>query len=324
MSSYYSYSDDDDIDIRVASRRRSPPVQYVQPPRHYYTRDPSPGYLDTGRTVISARSVSRDRSRGRRASSPPAPAPPPVVINNRIYHDYSSDDDDRRHLQIAKRARSRSRSRASGHIMTRDEFEMERARNELANLKMSNEMQERQKRTAKELQEEAELRRARDELQGIKAAQAREEEEKRIKKELEFNRLREEEREAEEQERREKEAEVAVERYKQKELERVSMERKEKERREKEYQRRLQEQLVQSGLNGDQVEAILKNEKIPEPKSDKPKPQYTRLLRKHLSLETLRTFEIEYAVDDQVRFPTPTVEQWTQLTSRTRMPITSS
>lgn len=317
MSSYYSYSDDDDIDIRVASRHRSPPVQYVQPPRHYYAREPSPGYLDATRTV------SRDRSRGRRASSPPAPTPPPVVINNRIYHDYSSDDDDRRHLQLAKRARSRSRSRTSGHVMTREEFEMERARRELASLKVSNEMEERQRRSAKELQEEAEFRRARDELEGIKAARAREEEEKRIRKELEFKRLKEEEREAGEQERREKEAEEAVERYKQKELERLTMERKEKERQEKEYQRRLQEQLVQSGLNGDQVEAILKNEKIPEPKSDKPKPRYTRMLRKHLSLETLRTFEIEYAVDDQVRFPTPTVERWTQLTRKTRMPITS-
>lgn len=308
MSSYYSYSDDDDIDIREYGRHRSP--QYVdiperhqrQRPRSYYAADP--GFLDGGAAVLAPRSVSRDRFRGRRASPPlpaAAPAPAPVVINNRIYHEYSSDDDDRHHLQLATRHRSRSRSRSSPHVLTREEFEMERTRRELAQLKLSRDMEARERRRARELEEEAELKAAQEELKGIKQAQAREEAEKQIKKELEFKRLKEEEREAEEKEKREKEAEAAVERYKQEELERTHKEKKDLERREREYQRRMQEHLFQSGLDEDAVEAIMKNKKIPEPRNERQAHTHTRMARRHLSFETLRTFDIEYTLDE-VRF----------------------
>lgn len=185
---------------------------------------------------------------------------------------------------------------------------MERATNELAKLKMTKDMEERERRAAKDLEEEAELRRAKDELQGIKHRQTREEEEKRIRKELEFKRFKEEEREAAEQEKREKEAEAAVERYKQKETERMQREKKDKELQEKEYQRRLKDHLFQSGLDEEHVEAIMKNKKIPEPKEEpqqqlqlQQQPRYTRLARKHLSLETLRVFDVAFTVDDKVR-----------------------
>lgn len=299
------YSDDEDIDIRV-ERRRSPPVHYVdvpayqqRRPRHYYPGD-HPSYLEPERTtIIATRSASRDRSR-ERISSPPAAHAAPVVINNRIYNEYSSDDDESHHrLQLARpRRRSRSRSRSQTGLMTREEFEMERARRELHNLKLAKEFEERERRATKELQEEADLRRAKDELDAIKRRQAQAEEEARIKKELELKRLKDEEREAEAQKRREKAAEEAVEHYKKKEMERIQREKEEQKQREKEYQRRLQEQLLQSGLDEQQITAILRKEKIPEPKPEKPNPKYTRMARKHLSIETLRTFDVEYLVDD--------------------------
>lgn len=209
--------------------------------------------------------------------------------------------------------------------MTREEFEMERTRRELASLKMSKEMEERERRAAKELEEEAELRRARDELQGIKQEKAREEAEKRIKKELEFKRLKEEEREAEEKKRREKEAEEAVERYKQEEFERIQKEKEETERREKEYQRRMKEHLFQSGLDDEAVDAIMQKKKVREPREDKPAQTHTRMARRHLSFETLRTFEIDYELDE-VRFLFWILFLWwgsrRHLTKRNRIPIT--
>lgn len=180
---------------------------------------------------------------------------------------------------------------------------MDRTKRELAKLKITREMEERERNHAKGLEEEAELRRAKEELQGIKESQAREEHEKQIKKELEYKRLKEEEREAAEQKRREKEAEEAIERYKQEELERITKEKKEAERVEKEYQRRMQEHLFQSGLDDEAVEAIMKNKKLPEPKADKPAQTHTRMARRHLSFETLHTFDIDYTLDEVLFHP---------------------
>ncbi|PKS07855.1 hypothetical protein jhhlp_006463 [Lomentospora prolificans] len=300
------YSDDEDIDIRV-ERRRSPPVHYVdvpayqqRRPRHYYPTDHSPAYLEPERTtIIATRSASRERSR-ERISSPPAAHGVPVVINNRIYNEYSSDDEESHNrLQLARpRRRSRSRSHSQSGLMTREEFEMERARRELQSLKLAKEFEERERRATKELQEEADLRRAKEELDEIKRRQAQADEEARIKKELELRRLKDEEREAEEQKRREKAAEEAVEHYKKKELERIQREKEEHALREREYQHRLQEQLLQSGLDEQQIAAILRKERVPEQKPEKAKPKYTRMARKHLSLETLRTFDVDYFLDE--------------------------
>jgi hypothetical protein len=270
------YSDDEDIDIRV-ERRRSSPVHYVdvpayqqRRPRQYYPTDHSPSYLEPERTtIVATRSASRDRSR-ERMSSPVVPQVAPVVINNRIYNEYSSDEEESHHRFQLSRPRHRSRSRS------------------------------RSQSGAKELKEEADLRRAKEELDGIKRRQAQAEEEARIKKELELKRLKEEEREAEEQKRRDKAAEEAVNRYKKQEMERIRREKEEESLREKEFKHRLQGQLIQSGLDEAQIAAILKNEKVPERKEEKPSPKYTRMARKHLSLETLRTFDVEYFVDDQV------------------------
>ncbi|EEY18982.1 conserved hypothetical protein [Verticillium alfalfae VaMs.102] len=210
------------------------------------------------------------------------------------------------------RDHSRSRSRSGSGYMTREEFEMEQTRRELEEMRLHQARDKEERRAQKEFREEAELQRAKRELDAIRAREQQAKEEARIKKEFELQRLREEEREAEEKEKLEKQAKEAVAKYKQKELERIAQEQKEKDAREKEYKRRLQEDLINSGVDEKHIAAILKKEKVPE-KVKAPaalpqvpfvpvgnavaRPTYTRMARRHLSIETLRTYRIEYEVD---------------------------
>lgn len=184
--------------------------------------------------------------------------------------------------------------------MTREDWEAENTRRELEHLRMAQAREKDERRLAKEYQDDAELQRAKRELDEIKRREAQAEEEKRIKKELEHKRLKEEQETAEEEKLREKEAELAVERYKQKEAERRAKEAKVREEAEKEYRRRLQEDLVNSGVDEKAIAAIMKKEKVPETEPEAQpvsRPTYTRMARKHLSIETLRTFSIEWDYD---------------------------
>jgi hypothetical protein len=313
------YDDDEDIDIHVRHRAPSParPVRYVPNPprpRDYYAAGPS--YLvPENRTTVVARSRSLSRSRDRRESPPQAANP--VIINNRIYNDPSSSDDSdsdyererrRRRRREKERRRdrssssSRSRSRNRNHLTQKD-WEAEQARRELEQLRIAAARDENERRLAKEYKDDADLQRAKRELDEIKKREKASEEEKRIKKELELKRLKEEEEAAEEKRRRDKEARDAVERYKKEEMERMAMEVKQREATEKEYRRRLQEDLVQSGVDEKAIAAILKKEKVPEAQEEQQKqqavarPTYTRMARRHLSIETLRTFHIEFDLD---------------------------
>ncbi|OLN92901.1 Reticulocyte-binding protein 2-like protein a 5 [Colletotrichum chlorophyti] len=368
MSNYYS--DEEDLDIRF-TRRRAPspsPVNYVEArsrPRDYYPSAAQPSFLAPERTIITTRTRSRERSRERRSSPPtiiatapppppaPAQAPAPVIINNRIYNEYSSDEDDERRMQAYRpRRREHSRDRSRGHsshsrspsssYMTREEYEAERARQELAELRLSQAREKEERRVQKEYREEAELQRAKRDLDDIRKRESRTAEERQLKDKIALEKYQEEIRQEELRKKREKEAAEAVERYKQKEqqriaeekreqeerekefqrrlqeerqkeLDRLAKEKKEKEEREKEYQRRLQEDLIKSGLDEKAIAAILKKEKIPQPAKPKPAPApapvpadnalvahratYTRMARKHLSIETLRTYQVEWELD---------------------------
>lgn len=184
--------------------------------------------------------------------------------------------------------------------MTREDWEAESMRRELEHLRMTQARENDERRLAKEYHDEAELQRAKRELDEIKRRETQAEGERRIKKELEHKRLKEEQEAAEEKKLREKEAEAAVERYKQKEAERFAKEAKEREAADKEYRRRLQEDLVNSGVDEKAIAAIMKKEKVPEVEAESQslaRPTYTRMARKHLSIETLRTFSIEWDYD---------------------------
>jgi len=330
MSSYYS--DDEDIDVHVRAGGRPVYVEPRQRPRSYYAHGGGgPSYLvPEQHTVITTR--ERSRSRDRRTSPPSAPPPAPVIINNRIYNDLSDDDEDHGRLQLTRPHRhAHSRSRSSSQLMTKEEYEMAHAQRELESLRLEQATREKQTRTEKELREEAELRRAKRELEEIRAREARQKEEERIKRELELQRLREQEREEAEKKRREKEAQEAVERYRKKEMDRQIKEEEERKQQEKEYQRRMQEDLIKSGLDEKQIAAIMKKERVPEAHDDKPdgpRPTYTRMARRHLSIETLRTFHIQYELDnvglDSVLHPLPEAARLTFATDRTLNSSSSS
>ncbi|OAA39150.1 hypothetical protein NOR_06410 [Metarhizium rileyi] len=294
------YSDDEDVDVHIRHHGHSPrPVRYVERPRNYYGLPTGPSYLvpEQHMTVV-ARSRSRDRCRDRRASPPsPVPAPAqPVIINNRFYGEHSSDDNDDYRRVVHRRRSSNSRSRSRSKL-TRDEWEAELARRELERLRLENSLDMEERRVTKEARDEADLKRAKRELDEIRQREARAQDENRIKKELELKRLKEEEEVAEQKKRREKEAAEAVERYKKLEADRMAAEKLRKEQEEKEYKRRMQEDLLQSGLDEKAISAILEKKKVPEALEQGQRPTYTRMARRHLSIETLRTLQIEFDID---------------------------
>jgi len=301
MSSSYSYySDEDELVVRPRGRVSPQPVIY---PEHRYARRPyyddrhGSSYLVPG--VSGA--IHRSRSTGHRTSPPPAQQP--VIINNRIYNDID-EDEHQGYLALAPtrshhRSRSRSHSRVSSGHSSRDSFESRRIREEYeierARDKARREYELEKARTEK-TKKDYELEKTRKELEVFKLEAEREAEEKRLKKEMELARLKEEKRKAEEKKRAEKEAEEAVKKYKEKEAERAAKEKKEKEERDKEYERRLEDDLRRSGLDERQIAVITKKEKQIDPN----RPTYTRMSRRHLSIETLNRYRLDYEFD-QVR-----------------------
>jgi hypothetical protein len=186
--------------------------------------------------------------------------------------------------------------------MSREDWENEQARLELERLRISRARDEDERRKEREYRDEYELANAKRELDEIKRRETRAEEEKRIKKELELKRLKEEEEAEAEKKRRDEEARLAVERYKQQEADRAKREMEERQRAEESYKRRLRDDLAKSGLDEKSIDAIMKGQKMPE--AAKPKdqqvaarPTYTRMRRQHLSIETLRTFRIDYDLE---------------------------
>ncbi|KAJ3499311.1 hypothetical protein NLG97_g435 [Lecanicillium saksenae] len=289
--SHYSY-DEDDLDVHIRRRHSPEPVRYVSTaPRPYYP----PSYLvpDQGMRVVA-------RSRSRERNSPPQPAGP-VIIQNKIYNEMSSDDEyegTRRRRSRRRSSYSPSRSRSRGRYMTKEEWQLELDRREIENLRREQAKEKEQHRASKERQGDEDLRRAKEELDVIKRREAQAEEEKRIKREIELKRLRDEERASAEKEVRDKEVKAAVEKYKKEEAERREREEREKKEAEKEYQRRLQEQLLASGLDEEAINAILKKQKVPESRNERnERATFTRMPRKHLSIETLRHFKVEYDLD---------------------------
>lgn len=114
-----------------------------------------------------------------------------------------------------------------------------------------------------------------------------------MKKELEFKRLKEEKAAKEAAAKAKKEAEEAVEKFKVEEAKKKEKEKKEKDEREKEYKLRLEEDLRKSGMDERQIAVVLKKEQAVDPN----RPTYTRMSRRHLSIETLNRYRIDYEFD---------------------------
>ncbi|KAL3420761.1 hypothetical protein PVAG01_07206 [Phlyctema vagabunda] len=306
------FADDDEYDIRFRRGRVSPNPFYVDPRIPVSPRVPvSPRaayYHDRVDYLVPETTVGR-RSRSHSRTRPSAPAPPPpaapVIINNRIYNDFDDEDNDRYLHQLSPpvRHRARSRSRASSNgshssrgsrgSRVRDEYELERTRRELETYKLEQQRSEEERRYKKEL-----------ELQTLREDRRAEEEKRRLKREADeaverfkLQKLRDEKKAEEEKKRIKKEAEEAVEKFKKDEAERVAKEKKAKEAADKEYRKRLEEDMRKSGMDEKAITAVLNKEKLVAP-APAPRPTYTRMSRRHLSIETLNRFRVDYEFDN--------------------------
>lgn len=181
--------------------------------------------------------------------------------------------------------------------MTRADWEAEETRKQLEQLRIAKEREEEEYRLEKELREDEELRNTRRKLHEIQKRESRAEMEKRIKEEVEFERLQKEKKEKAEKERREREAKEAVELYKLEETQRKAKAKQKEEDDEKAYRARLEDDLIKAGLDEKYRNKILNNERIGPVLRPGERPVYTRMLRKHLSIETLREFHVEYDLD---------------------------
>lgn len=201
----------------------------------------------------------------------------------------------------------------------RREYELENTRNELKELKLAAQVEQEEKRRNRTMQEERELREAKKELDAIRKAKETAEYERRIKEKLELERMKKEEAALEEKKRRDKEARDAIEKYKKEEAERRAKEKAEAEAKDREYKAKMQEQLLKSGLDEKEINAILAGKNLEKLRKEKEeaeakvkweleaqaqvevaqqdRPVYTRMARRHLSIETLRAYNIDFQLD---------------------------
>jgi hypothetical protein len=304
-----SYSDEEEIGVRVKRYRAPSPrgvPHFIETREREIIRGRPSSYYQAGGVLLSPErgaivTRSRSRSHERRSSTSQAG---PVIIHNNIINEQSSDDDyysdaSKRSRRRRRRSRSRSRhSRGSGSSHELN-WELEKARRELDELKLVQARERDGRRLEKQYRDGSEFNRVKRELDEIKQRERIEQEQQRIRKEIEYKQLEEERRAAHEKKRREKEAAHAVAKYKAEEAERHEKERKEKELAEKEYQRRLQEDLITAGVDEKDIEAIMKKKKIGEeegvPKTGR--PTYTRMSLKDLEIETLVYFKVDYEMD---------------------------
>ncbi len=189
-------------------------------------------------------------------------------------YDYSDESDhhDRRQ-KSGWYADSHSRASSSGHSY------IEAARN---------------KRDRERVREGLELQQAKQELDEIYYGEDAEQEEKRIRKEIELKKLEEEEKAHEEDEMRKRMAEEAIRKWKDKEIKKAEKQRNEKEKRDREYQDRMRADLLASGLDERSVEAILEKKDAVQQVA---RPTYTRMALRHLEVETLIYYKIDFEYD---------------------------
>lgn len=279
MSGRYYYEDEDELDVHITRQRSRSPAphlygeasyRHTRPPIHESYSYGGRGYeRPTGGYLIPAGGRLRSHSQGRRSPSPVVHSPPPqpVIINNKIYNERDDDDDYYHGGQLSPfhPHRPRASSFAAPPPPRKEDYELEAARKQLAQYKLDED----------------------------KAA-----ERKRVAKELELERLRKEKEEEEEEEKLKAERKRAIERYKADELERAAKEKKKKEEDEREYKERLAADMRKSGVDEKQIALVLKGEKAkPPPPKEMNRPIYTRMSRRHLSIETLNKFRVDFEFD---------------------------
>ena len=307
------------------------------PGQHYYQHPPPDPYADMyvlhdDPGPHRARSIGAGRRRPRNLGTPP------VVINNinqeeipirsrpaSVAVPYYADHEDSRTCERS-RHRGRDRSRAApAAARSRDPspYEWWETNAEIERMKEELEAHKRQKeREAHEQQvkNELKLQKVREEEKKREEDRQRMEIERRAVEEWarrECERLERETREKEEEEARRKQIEThAILEHERKARERAEAEKQEAEQREAEYRARLQKDF---GLTEEEIDKIMKKDKSKKSgggggggggggttkttttelsTSLEKRVTYTKIARKHISLETLRYFDLPYKLDD--------------------------
>lgn len=247
-------------------------------------------------------------------------------------------------LKAAREHEERVRRQDEQHRKDMEEFELRRSRDELKRLKELQQQEKEAHEKAKEAKTQAELRAAKDELDKINKAKEEQAERQRLRKEFELQQLMEKEKAEKERKEREAFEKAAVEKWQREQAEKAAKAKKDKEEAEKELRRQMRDRLLASGYPEHEIQAILDGKRAMPPPHHRPLPPhghglpppppmhphplhqghgalvhghagpsteitttkttYTRMARKHLSIEALRERAIEYEFDAvRVNFP---------------------
>ncbi|KAI9698915.1 MAG: hypothetical protein M1836_003104 [Candelina mexicana] len=249
--------------------------------------------------------LSRSQSTGHRPV-------PPVVINNiqrddhsptrparplsAVAPEYDDDWDQRAHSPPAgwrehERARSRSRARAVTQV-SRDpspyywqfreqQLEHEQTMKELEEFKKKQEDAERAKRL---------------EVEEFMKKQAEAEKAKKFRDEMLLEQAKEEQKKKEQAKKEEELKKKAIEEWQAKEKDKAEKEKKAKAKADEEYAERLRKDLANMGISDKQITTIVNRDKNP-PAIDLAKTTFIKVHRKHLSVETLDTYQLPWEWD---------------------------
>ncbi|KAH8878803.1 hypothetical protein GQ53DRAFT_814305 [Thozetella sp. PMI_491] len=182
---------------------------------------------------------------------------------------------------------------------------LERARKDLERLRRANvraslerAREEKMGEWERQFRDELELKEAKRELEKIKEEDARRVMENRIRKDIEIEMLAEREREERTRKEHKYLKEAAIAEWKAKEEERAEKERKERESDDRDYLRRVEEDLFASGLERQDIERIFwKMSNAP-----RSRPLWTRMSLEHLEVDTLKHYGFEFVYDSNPAF----------------------
>ena len=261
--------------------------------------------------VDDGHDMRRARSQNGRLYAP-HPSALPVVINNNIRQEELLQmrgrpvsmhepemDHDREHAQHPHRPHSRD---PSPRHMWHHEQENDQMKKELEAFKKEKERKEQEQR----IKDQLILQRAREEQKAREEADMKKKiQEEAIKewKNKELVRIAEEDKKKrEEAEKKKKLEEEAIKRWQREQKDKADKEKQEKEEKEKEYKERLKRDL---GLSDTQVAKVISKENSAA--LDLKRTTYMKIARRHISIETLRVFNLPYKLDDVSKMPHPKV-----------------
>ncbi|KAI9655064.1 MAG: hypothetical protein M1829_000697 [Trizodia sp. TS-e1964] len=274
---------------RPAIRHGRLTSDYYQPRR--------PLYYTTGSGHLMPE-IAGPRHRSQSQGHRPYEARPEVIINN-IHQDEL--------IPLPMRGRGRSRPSSVYEPYEEEEYEHSVAHSPYRYREHSRQ-RSRSRPRSREVspyyysREEKERDEMRKELEKYRTEKQREEEEKRIKDELMLKQVKEAEKKREEDARLKELEKAAIEKFKREQEAQAAKAKKEKEDDEARYKERLKTDLEKYGLSDKQVSVITSTNNQQTLPVVPGKVTYTKMARRHLSIETLRTYQIPYKMDENPEY----------------------